>query len=167
VVAKLRHWTVAGGIIEAQSRILLVENLRRNGTTDWSTPGGVVEEGENALVGLSREVFEETGLSVHAWSEPLYHVTTVAPEMGWRLEVVVHQALDWTGELRVGDDPDGIVIGAQFCEHDIVANYLDTTSRWVREPMLSWMTDRWTVPQTFRYQLDGTDRVRASVSRLE
>ncbi len=158
---------MAGGIIEAESRILLVENLRRNGTTDWSTPGGVVEEGENAIAGLSREVLEETGLAVRAWSEPLYHVTTIAPDMGWHLDVVVHQALEWTGELRVGDDPDGIVIGAQFCEHHVVATYLDTTSRWVREPMLSWMTDRWTLPQQFRYQLDGADRVTASVLRLE
>lgn len=158
---------MAGGILEADSRILLVENLRRNGTTDWSTPGGVVEDGEHALVGLSREVEEETGLVVEGWSEPLYRVTTIAPDMGWHLDVVVHQALGWTGELRVGSDPDGIVIGAEFCEHHVVANHLDTTSRWVREPMLSWMTDRWTQPQVFRYQLDGTDRATASVVRLE
>jgi 8-oxo-dGTP diphosphatase len=162
----LRRWSVAGGVIEVDDRILLVENLRRNGSKDWSTPGGVVEIGEDPVVGLSREVAEETGLVVVEWSEPLYRVSTVAPEMGWHLEVVVHQALHWRGEVSVGNDPDGIVIGAEFCDHDTVANYLSESARWVREPMLAWMADKWTTSQTFSYQLDGTDRSTASVQRL-
>jgi ADP-ribose pyrophosphatase YjhB (NUDIX family) len=162
----LRRWTVAGGVIEADSRILLVENLRRNGSKDWSTPGGVVELGEDPIVGLTREVEEETGLVVTQWSEPLYRVSTVAPEMGWHLDVVVHRAVDWTGVVNIGQDPDGIVVGAEFCAHDTVANYLSEAARWVREPMLAWMADQWTNSPLFRYQLDGADRATASVSRL-
>lgn len=55
----LRRWRVAAGLMELDGHLLLVENLRRNGRTDWSTPGGVVEHGEDPVDGLTREVIEE------------------------------------------------------------------------------------------------------------
>ena len=57
----------AGAVIEHGGQILLVENRRADGRVDWSMPGGVVEEGEDPLLGLHREVSEETGLSVAQW----------------------------------------------------------------------------------------------------
>ena len=157
---------VAGGIIEVDGHVLLVENLRRNGQTDWSTPGGVVEVGEDPVFGLTREVIEETGLEVTAWSAALYRVTTIAPDMGWHLDVVVHRALAWTGELTIGNDPDGIVIAAQFCDPETTAKFLAGTAAWVHEPMLGWLDQRWDSPPDFRYRLDGADRATATVSRL-
>src|SRR5204862_465929 len=71
----LREWTVAGGLIETDSGVLLVRNQRRGGFEDWSTPGGVIDaEDSDLLAGLSREVFEETGLIVREWLGPLYEV---------------------------------------------------------------------------------------------
>src|SRR6478752_5636193 len=53
----LREWTVAGGLIETESGVLLVRNQRRGGFEDWSTPGGVIDaEDPDLLTGLSREV---------------------------------------------------------------------------------------------------------------
>ena len=63
----VRSWTVASAVIEAgvwsgstadPDHVLLVQNLRRNGSTDWTTPGGVIDDGESALGGLEREVVE-------------------------------------------------------------------------------------------------------------
>jgi len=53
----VREWLVAGGIIEGPDGILLVQNRRRDGSLDWSTPGGVIEvhEGESVVDGLTRE----------------------------------------------------------------------------------------------------------------
>jgi 8-oxo-dGTP diphosphatase len=93
--------------------VLLVQNRRRDGHVDWSTPGGVIDEGETLLEGLTREVAEETGIVVTEWRGPLWEVTAEAPEMGWRLRVEVHLATAFDGELAV-DDPDGIVVDAQF-----------------------------------------------------
>src|SRR3954469_26001945 len=66
---RVREWTVAGGLIQDDGQLLLVQNRRRNGALDWSPPGGVIEiaDGESLLDGLTREVEEETGLRVTEW----------------------------------------------------------------------------------------------------
>jgi 8-oxo-dGTP diphosphatase len=161
----LREWMVAGGIVEVDGRVLLVENLRRNGRTDWSTPGGVVESGEEALVGLTREVAEETGLEVAQWSSALYSVETVAPELGWHLRVQVFRAMSWSGHVSTGSDPDGIVIGARFADRRECEALLAEGGQWVREPLLAWMAERWDDHRAFRYLLSGTSRDTMTVTR--
>lgn len=151
----LRRWFVAGGIIEVDGRVLLVENLRRNGSTDWSPPGGVVESGEEARAGLTREVAEETGLSVEEWHGPLYSVETIAEDMGWHLSVQVFRAKRWTGHVKVGDDPDGIVVDARFVDLHECTSKMSNGGQWVREPLLSWMSERWHDHRAFRYLLQG------------
>ena len=59
----LHEWTVASALIERDGQLLLVRNVRHGGHQDWSTPGGVIDpEDDSILVGLAREVVEETGL---------------------------------------------------------------------------------------------------------
>ena len=54
------HCVAAGGIVRsAAGEILLIKNERRG----WEFPGGMIEEGENVLHGLAREIFEETGVN--------------------------------------------------------------------------------------------------------
>ena len=95
--------------------MLLVANRRRTGEVDWSTPGGVIDEGEEVLAGLAREVHEETGLAVVSWGELLYGIEVHAPDLGWDLRVEVHRAAEVRGELgilwgaRWGDD---VLIGS-------------------------------------------------------
>ena len=108
----LSEFTVAGALVESSEGLLLVRNQRRNGATDWSTPGGVIDATDASLrAGLAREVEEETGLRVTDWEGPLYEVRATAVEMGWVMRCEVHRALAFEGDLVV-DDPDGIVIEA-------------------------------------------------------
>ena len=160
----MRRWLVAGGLIEGPEGVLLVQNRRRNGSFDWSTPGGVIDPGETVLEGLSREVEEETGLAVSGWEGPVYHVTAAAPGLGWHLSVEVHQAVSFDGDVVV-DDPDGIVVDACFVDAQACAAHLAGTQAWVREPLVEYLSERWTGTRSFHYEVDGSDRDSIVVRR--
>ncbi len=153
----MREWVVASAVIEADGAILLVRNRRRNGAVDWSTPGGVVDEGESVLEGLSREVTEETGLVVTEWGDRLYEVTVDAAELGWRARVEVWRAAAFTGELVV-DDHDGIVDDARFVAVAACHEHVGTAHRWVHEPFGEWLEVRAAPgePLAFSYCVTGT-----------
>jgi len=51
---------VAGLVADDLGRVLMLRNLRN----DWEFPGGQVEEGENLIEALQREVLEETGVII-------------------------------------------------------------------------------------------------------
>ena len=47
----MRDWVVGGALIVSDDGVLLVQNRRRNGSHDWTPPGGVIDEGESLLDG--------------------------------------------------------------------------------------------------------------------
>lgn len=162
----VRAWTVAGGLIEDDGHLLLVQNLRRDGSVDWTTPGGVVDPGEEVIEGLTREVAEETGITVTRWEGPLWTVSAEAPDLGWTLEVEVHRAVRFEGQVSV-DDPDGIVVDAAWVDLEGCRTCLDTSWVPAREPMLAWLGERWSDPRRYRYRVRGGTRVDATVVRLD
>jgi phosphatase NudJ len=58
-------FVVVGAVIEREGKVLLVQEIRKNGIDDgkWNQPAGWVEVGEDPLEAVRREVAEETGLS--------------------------------------------------------------------------------------------------------
>ncbi len=148
----LRHWFVASGVIVAADRILLVENRRRGGRIEWSPPGGVVEAGEAATAGLSREFKEETGLVVDQWLGPIYRVEVVAPQRGFHLWVEAFAATDPGGELVI-DDPDGIVSHAEWVDVTAVSERLDPSIPWIVEPLLAHLIEGVDDGRLFAYQV--------------
>lgn len=186
----MRDWTVGGAVIEtgvvparvsaevgfenpegehhpspAASGVLLVRNLRADGRSDWTPPGGVIDPGEDLVEGLTREVREETGLEVAEWSPPLYSIVAEAPGLGWRLHVEVRRALDVRGRLRIGDDPDGIVVGADWVGAGACEQRLCDAHPWVREPLVEWMTERFESPRRFHYDVTGAVLSELSIRR--
>ena len=157
----MREWLVAAGLIEGPDGLLLVQNRRRDGSHDWSPPGGVIEvhEGETVRDGLTREVAEETGLVVSEWDGPVYEVEVVAEGLGWTLHVEAYRAISYTGQLAP-EDPDGIVVDARFVSPPEWEAHLGTAHQWVREPVTTFLAALAATPETrFRYRLDGTPGV--------
>ena len=166
MLSVVRAWTVGSGLLEVDGELLLVANRRRDGRIDWTPPGGVIDEGEDVLAGLTREVEEETGLNVTGWEGPVYRVEAEHAEAGWTMRVEVHRATGWTGELRVGDDPDGIVVDARFVpvsECDVV---LAETWQLITEPVGAWLAERFVDERLYRYKVGGADRASLTVTRL-
>jgi len=159
----VRRWRVGGAIVESDRRLALVRNVRRDGRFDWTTPGGVIETHEDVLTGLGREVAEETGLVVEHWHGLCYQVQVQAVDLGWLLTVEVHRARSFTGDLCTGDDPDGIVVEAEWTTPDRLADRLASTQPWVREPLLGWVDGRWEEPRRFAYRMLGTELGSISV----
>jgi 8-oxo-dGTP diphosphatase len=161
----VREWLVGGAVIETPDGVLLVRNQRRNGDLDWTPPGGVIDEGEELLAGLAREVEEETGLVVTDWEGPLYEIDAQAPGLGWHLRVEAWLAVGFEGDLRVAD-PDGIVVDAQFVCVDDCGVHLAGAHPWVAEPLSEWLSQRWEGTRRFGYRVDGTELRSLVVTRV-
>lgn len=159
----MKKWLVAGGLLESTDGLLLVQNRRRNGSLDWSTPGGVIDAGETILEGLSREVVEETGLAVETWDGLAYEVEVDFVDRDMTLRVEAHVARTWSGTLRV-DDPDGIVVDADFVDHVRAAALVDAGPRWVGEPLLCFLAER-LCGVVYRYDVEGIGTDQMSVRR--
>ncbi len=130
----VQAYTVASGIILDQKQLLLVQNQRRNGSLDWSTPGGVVDPGEEVLEALRREVIEETSVVVENWSAMLYSVEVEFVGRDMSLHAQVFQADGHTGALHV-DDPDNVVVDGRWVDAEQAHDLLGTSPAWVAEPM--------------------------------
>ncbi|MFV0315684.1 MAG: NUDIX domain-containing protein [Microthrixaceae bacterium] len=166
----MKRWSVGGAVIESSvlpaavpnsldgaPGVLMVQNLRRGGALDWTPPGGVIDGGESVIAGLTREVLEETGLSVREWTGPIYEIEAAAPGLGWELRVEVHRALQVMGTLDIGSDPDGIVVDADVLAHDDCNERMRTAHRWVREPLVDWMAHQWSGTRRYSYVVEGDD----------
>jgi len=161
----LKQWKVATGLVSVEDSLLLVANKRRNNEVDWSPPGGVIDPGEAALDALTREVHEETGLVVQGWSELVYSVEVLAPDHGFHLDVVCHTAISYEGSLTV-DDPDGIVIAAEFVAVERIPDWLNASPPWVTEPLVEHLSGVRPSGHRFRYRLTGGPNGARNVLRL-
>ncbi len=167
MASEAREWLVAGALVETDGGLLMVRNRRRGGLSDWSTPGGVIDDADSSLLaGLAREVEEETGIRVRRWEGPVYEVRAIAPDLGWSMRCEVHRAVEFEGEVSVAD-PDGIVVEAAFVPHADCRALLDECARWVAEPLGEWLAERWGAaePRGYRYEVRGTVRTDLRVRR--
>ncbi|MGW2308664.1 NUDIX hydrolase [Actinomadura luteofluorescens] len=88
--------SVAGVVVDDQGRALLIQR-RDNG--HWEAPGGILEQDEDIITGLRREVQEETGLEV----TPIA-LTGVYKNMPRGIVALVFRCRADAGSLRESDE---------------------------------------------------------------
>lgn len=161
----MRRWHVAGGLLLRSDSVLLVANRRRNGSVDWSPPGGVVDEGETPVEALTREVAEETGLAVVGWERRCWQVEVEFTDLEMHLLAEVHLASEFAGDL-VFDDPDGIVHDGGFYGPDTIGERLVEAPPWIADPLLAWVVDPESDDGDYRYQARGRSAGDLRTTRL-
>ena len=160
----MRRWLVGGALIRHGDGLVLVGNRRRDHSLEWTPPGGVIDHGETLLAGLSREVFEETGLTVTGWASRCYTVTVDAPDMGWQLRVEAWEATGVEGDVVLAD-PDGIVEEVRHVAAIDAPDLLQASPPWVHLPVGDWLVGD--VAEHYRFALHGTQRNGARIERLQ
>jgi ADP-ribose pyrophosphatase YjhB (NUDIX family) len=128
---------VAAAIIRRGDEIALVYQGSADEELFWALPGGVVEPDELVPEGLTREVLEETGLTLHL-PAPLAYVRQIDNRRdsplaahpnagaGSLVTVWLFDVDSWDGEIEA-NDPDGVVQEACFVEVGEAAQRLRRT----------------------------------------
>lgn len=166
----MRNWVVGGALIPRVGGVeidglVLVGNRRKDRTIEWTPPGGVIDRGESIRQGLSREVFEETGLTVSSWADLRYSVVVEAPQLGWRLRVEAWEAADVIGDIVVAD-PDGIVEEVRQVAGAEAPALLASSPQWVHIPVGDWLNGLIHPTGSFHFRVIRTDRSTSRVERI-
>jgi 8-oxo-dGTP diphosphatase len=101
-----------GGVVIDAGKVVLIKRKYEPLKGHWSLPGGMVEVGETLEAALTRELLEETGLSVDVG--PVIEVfdrITRDEERRVRYHYVLVDYLCWLagGALRAGSDVDAAI----------------------------------------------------------
>ena len=112
---RMRNIRIVAAVIEVGGEVLLV---RQQGPDDpepaWALPGGRVEPGETLIEALSREMMEETGLTLDAASPALLYICeTVDLADATHAVTFVFSARVLSSVVPI-EDPDGYIHEARF-----------------------------------------------------
>lgn len=160
----LKTYWVSAAIVRREGSLLLVRELSESGEIGWSLPGGVVEEGEDPLVAVKREVKEETSLDVSEVLGLAYSVTYNRADKNDRTVAFVFE-MSTTGNIVI-DELDGDILEAKFIELPLAIKLLNDFPIWVMvEPAIAFL-NKDVLPGTLWIydESDGTTELTASVA---
>lgn len=113
------HWDnpkpVTATLVSKDGGIVLVKRKFEPFVGDWCLPGGFIEGFELPAESAAREVFEETGLTIH---DPQL-IGADAPGRAINVVILFYKADKVTGEMVAGDDASEV---ASFKQDELPAN---------------------------------------------
>lgn len=110
-----------GGVVIRGNRVLLIRRGREPLKGEWSIPGGMLELGESLEEGVSREVWEETGLKVRPL-EPLLvfdRIQKNGERVKYHYVIIDYVCRRTSGRLKPGSD----VLDARWVEREDLPGY--------------------------------------------
>jgi 8-oxo-dGTP pyrophosphatase MutT (NUDIX family) len=148
--------TIVAAVVRRGSKLLLVE---AQGPGDqapiWMLPGGRVEEGEEPIVALRREVTEETGLAVHGRPELAFEVEV---ELDTDLHAGTYRAMTFTCRATgvvEPNDPDGLVQRAAWVDAADALRSLADVQWYECEPLRRYLAGEAPDAARYRYRVSG------------
>lgn len=132
---------IASVVARRDGHLLLVQ---QQGPQDelpgWGLPGGQVEPGEALLIGLQRELFEETGLTLVGTPTLAFLVQILREkEEGIQEYLAFHFACEVVGQI-CPQDPDGLILSAHWVEEQLALERLGMLFWYDGEPLRLWLS---------------------------
>ena len=127
---------IASAVSRQHGELLLVQQRYPGDPRSyWGLPGGQVELGEELLIGLGRELLEETGLTLVGTPTIAFVVQILRQTLeGHQQWLVCHFACEVEGHLGP-HDPDGLVLSAHWMEEQTALEHLGTDPQYQCEPL--------------------------------
>lgn len=126
--------TASAFIFDDEGRVLLARRAREPDADKWDAPGGFLEEGEDPLAGLARELAEEAGITV----EPGKFVGAFVDDYGVESREVLNlvwEARIVAGELDAADD----VAELRWFPRDALPPADELAFRWLAPALERWL----------------------------
>jgi 8-oxo-dGTP diphosphatase len=131
--------TVSAFVLDDEGRILLARRAVEPDAGQWDVPGGFLEEGEDPVKGLRREIREEAGVEIElghfvgAFSD-----TYGEPPEGRHVLNLVWWARIEEGEPHASDD----VAELRWFPKDALPEDVDLAFRWLARGLRDWSAQR-------------------------
>ena len=156
--SQTRYWPAVGAIVTRNNaEILLVGNDYGRDELVWNLPGGAVDPGEDLIQAVSRELFEETGLTALEIGPLAWIVQAVLADMrpfiiGFSFEVTA-----WQGQVSVENEVDhGDVQQAKFVPFDDAVECMIEGNR---TALRDWLADPSDISRIYLSTPEGVRKV--------